>query len=486
MTPFGAYTLLRRIATGGTAEIWLARRHGPDGFLRHLAIKRILPQLEREPAFVQLLLDEARLAAHLHHGHIIPIDDVGTIDGQAYIAMEYLPGTDLGRVLRAAKRRRRRVLVACPDLDRLDALMHALAGALDADLVPASDKAALERVTREGPVDLAIIDMALIGPIRDPALHALQVEHPELLRVLLMGPTTGRRAGCFALGVDPPEPERVARFAGKLLQQRVPLEVTVQIVRAVAEALEYAHEATDFARRPLGVVHRDVNPSNVLLSVGGVVKLVDFGISKAVTRARSEGRGNLVGTVNYMCPEQVQGADAGPRGDLFSLGVVLWELIAGSHPFTGDTEFATMRAIREHEPPSLDALVPGLPLALVELVRRCLAKDPEGRVDSARALLTQLEDLVRRESLNLSPRRLARWLETVYSADELAGFGVSGTGYDRPVTPALTRAISAEAGRGAVFEVDVDLDGPEDETAEHDPADSAEPTGPSARRFDRG
>jgi serine/threonine protein kinase len=164
-----------------------------------------------------------------------------------------------------------------------------------------------------------------------------------------MGPTTGRRAGCFALGVDPPEPERVARFAGKLLQQRVPLEVTVQIVRAVAEALEYAHEATDFARRPLGVVHRDVNPSNVLLSVGGVVKLVDFGISKAATRARSEGRGNLVGTVNYMCPEQVQGADAGPRGDLFSLGVVLWELIAGSHPFTGDTEFATMRAIREHE-----------------------------------------------------------------------------------------------------------------------------------------
>jgi hypothetical protein len=130
--------------------------------------------------------------------------------------------------------------------------------------------------------------------------------------------------------------------------------------------------------------------------------------------------------------------------------------------------------------------VPGLPLALVELVRRCLAKDPEGRVDSARALLTQLEDLVRRESLNLSPRRLARWLETVYSADELAGFGVSGTGYDRPVTPALTRAISSEAGRGSVFEVDVDLDGPEDETAEHDPADSAEPTGPSARRFDRG
>jgi|GEM_PF-3963682 len=234
------------------------------------------------------------------------------------------------------------------------------------------------------------------------------------------------------------------------------------------------------------ILRRDVSSANVLLSVGGVVKLVDFGISKAATRARSEGRGNLVGTVNYMCPEQVQGADAGPQGDLFSLGVVLWELIAGSHPFTGETEFATMRAIREHEPPSLDGLVPGLPLALVELVRRCLNKDPEGRVESARALLAQLEDLVRRESLNLSPRRLARWLETVYSTDELAAFGVSGTGYDRPLTPAMTRAVAGEAGHRAVFEVDVDLDGPDEETAENDPADTAEPTGPSARRFDRG
>jgi serine/threonine protein kinase len=485
MTPFGPYTLLRRIATGGTAEIWLARRHGPDGFLRHLAIKRILPQLEKEPAFVQLLLDEARLAAHLHHGHIIPIDDVGTYDGQAYIAMEYLPGTDLGRVMRAVKRRRRRVVVACADPDRLDALVASLEKTLDADVVGASDPPEVERFSMEGPVDLAVVDTDLVGPIRDPMLHQLQSEHPELLRVLLLGPTSGRRAGCFALGIDPPDPDRVAMFAQRVLAQRVPIELTVQVVRAVAEALEYAHEARDFAARPLGVVHRDVNPSNVLLSVGGVVKLVDFGISRATIRARAEGRGNLVGTVNYMCPEQTSGLDSDARGDLFSLGIVLWELIAGRHPFAGENEFATMRSIRESEPPALDTLVPGLPAALVELARRCLAKKPEDRVGSARELLMALEELVRREGLNLSPRRLSRWLETVYSTEELEAFGVAGTGYEIAPTPvprfAQPPATTSTRSAAEVFEVDVDLDGLDDDTVETPPPSPPTPPGRGSR-----
>ena len=94
-SPFGPYTLLRKIATGGTAEIFLARRHGVEGFARHLAIKRILPHLEAEAGFVKLLMDEARLAAHLHHGHIIPIYEVGVEAGLAYIAMEFLKGRDL-------------------------------------------------------------------------------------------------------------------------------------------------------------------------------------------------------------------------------------------------------------------------------------------------------------------------------------------------------------------------------------------------------
>ena len=291
MTPFGPYSLLRKIATGGTAEIFLARRHGVDGFARHLAIKRILPHLESEPAFIQLLLDEARIAAHLHHGHIIPIHEVGVEDGQAYIAMEYLPGTDLGRLMRAGRRRKRRVLLLTADAAWRESLAEALAARLQAEVVPAADRAQAFARSSEGPLDLAVIDTRQLGPTRDPLLHELQAAHPEMLRTVLLGHGPGRKAGCYAVATELVDPTLVAAVAQQCLRMRMPLELSVQIVRAVAEALDYAHQATDFTGHPLHVVHRDVNPSNILVSLGGVVKLVDFGIAKATIRVRDEGRG---------------------------------------------------------------------------------------------------------------------------------------------------------------------------------------------------
>lgn len=461
MTPFGPYSLLRKIATGGTAEIYLARRHGVDGFARHLAIKRILPHLESEPAFIQLLMDEARLAAHLHHGHIIPIDEVGVEQGQAYIAMEYLPGTDLGRLLRAAKRRTRRVLVVARDAAFRETLARAFESRLGVQVVAAPDRETALRRSAEGPLDLALVESRLIGPIRDPLMHELQAAHPELMRVLLLGPTTGRRAGCYALSTDLTDPTLLTAIAQQCLASHMPLELTIQIIRAVAEALDYAHTATDFSGRPLHVVHRDVNPSNILVSLGGVVKLVDFGIAKATVRAREERRGNFVGTVNYMCPEQAAGQDIDPRGDQFSLGTVFYELTTGRHPFMGDTEFQTLRQIQENEVAPLAELVPGVPGTFSDVVARAMSKRPGSRFGTMAEFLHAIEDTVRREGLNLSPKRLARYLEVVYSETERASFGLSGTGYQTPSRP-----------RRAAIEIEVDLndlDDMDDDDEDTDP-----------------
>ncbi len=426
---FGDFTLLKRIATGGTAEIYLARRHGLEGFVRHLAIKRVLPHLADNPDFVQLILDEARLAAHLHHGHIIEIHQVGVSDNQAFIAMEYLPGMDLGRLVRAARRRRRRVVVAHGDPGLARALAHAI-DALDlADVVVAPGPEALREVTDSGPVDLLVLDTAGLAATRDPVLAAVQAAHPELLRTILVGPTGGRGFGTYSVVEPTSNPDEVARLAAQVLAMALPPELTVQVMRAVFDALDYAHTASDFAGRPLEVVHRDINPSNVLVSINGSVKLVDFGIARATTTLRREVRGNFVGTYAYMSPEQASGRAADGRSDLFSVGTLLYELLAGVNPFAGDNEFATMRAIRECTPEPLDTLQPGLPPVLGELTARALAKVPDARHLTARDMLRDLEGVIRRDGVDLNPKRLAGFLAVVHGQAGVAAFGVSDTGY---------------------------------------------------------
>jgi serine/threonine protein kinase len=501
VTPFGPYSLLRKIAMGGTAEIYLARRHGVDGFARHLAIKRILPHLESEPAFVQLLMDEARLAAHLHHGHIIPIHEVGMEDGQAYIAMEYLPGTDLGRILRAARRRKRRVLVVARDAAWREALVTSLAKQLGAQVVAAGDRSGALARSAEGPVDLAVVEAAMLGPIRDPLMHELQAAHPEMMRVLLPGHTAGRRAGCYALATDTNDVARITELARQCLGAVMPLELTIQVVRAVAEALDYAHTAADFTGRPLNVVHRDVNPSNILVSLGGVVKLVDFGIARASVRARDEGKGNFVGTVNYMCPEQATGQECDPRGDQFSLGTVFFELVTGRHPFVGDNEFQTLRHVKERRLPSIGDLVPGVPETFSQVCARALEKSQDARYVAMADFLASIEDTVRREGLNLSPKRLARYLEVVYSEAERAELGLSGTGYQVPTprTPhvplprvepppaAPPRGESPTTRRAIEFDVDLDdLDDMDEFDTDESPAADAVAQPPATPGAGRG
>lgn len=159
----------------------------------------------------------------------------------------------------------------------------------------------------------------------------------------------------------------------------------VEVCLGLLEALEAAHAE--------GVVHRDVKPGNVLVDAEGVPRLVDFGLSLAQDRTRLTAAGTVMGTPAYMSPEQARGAEAGPAADLYAVGVLLFELLAGQPPFRASNPVALLRAHMDDEPPDLGSLVPGLDEGLVQLVHAALAKRPEDRPASASAMASALRAL---------------------------------------------------------------------------------------------
>ncbi|HVJ92696.1 MAG TPA: protein kinase [Labilithrix sp.] len=179
--------------------------------------------------------------------------------------------------------------------------------------------------------------------------------------------------------------------------ERLPYDVAAYIVAQAARGLLSAHELRTETGEPCGVVHRDVSPQNVLVTSEGIVQIVDFGIAK--TAERSEQRtdtGFIKGKVAYLAPEQVEHGKLDARADVFSLGVVLYELTTGTHPFRGPTDLATLLAISCSEPappPPID----GYPEALRHVLERALAKDRDQRYASMRQLATDLEAFVARE-----------------------------------------------------------------------------------------
>ena len=173
----------------------------------------------------------------------------------------------------------------------------------------------------------------------------------------------------------------------------------------LALGLAAVHGLEDEAGRPLGLVHRDVTPSNVLVSRLGEVKLADFGIAKATLLKDQTRSGMRKGTYAYMSPEQVRGGALGPASDLFSLGITLHELLTGHRPFDGDTPLETMERIREARPGPLTDVDEDLRPVL----RACLARKPEDRVASAEALRRMLS-APRRARSEAGPAELARWV----------------------------------------------------------------------------
>ena len=306
---FGKYTLLRRLAAGGMAEIFLALQRSVAGFEKLLVIKRILPSMKGNKAFIDILLHEARIAATLSHPNIVQTFDVGLVDGTYYIAMEHIHGEDLQGIVKGMRKR------------------------------------------------------------------------------------------------------ELSEF---------PLEHTLGIVLGMCAGLAYAHDKRDLEGKPLGIVHRDISPRNIVVSFTGDVKIVDFGIAKSGLEPGEEtGAGQLKGKAPYMSPEQASGHDIDWRSDIFATGVMLFELTTGKRLFKGSSEFETLKLIVDKEYPRPSTIRPGYPPELERIVMRALEKRREDRYQTAREMQAEIETFVREERIPVSTVNLIKWMQYLFE-DKLA------------------------------------------------------------------
>jgi len=289
----GTYRLIKRLAVGGMAEVFLGKIVGAEGFEKPVAIKRILPSYGREEGSIELFLREARLSVVLQHANVVQVLDLGSLRRQFYMVMEFVDGENLRALLRAVQARR----------------------------VPLS-----------------------------------------------------LREACF-------------------------------ITQQVAEGLAYAHSRTDRSGAPLNIVHRDVNPSNVMIASTGEVKLADFGIAKATDGHKETQSGILKGKINYLSPEQVMGHPVDQRSDIFLLGLLLYELLSGRQLFDGSSLQIVQRLA------SFDACTlappPGVPEPLWAMVQLSLAASPEARFRTAHEFSEALQSFLFEARLRVSTSDIA-------------------------------------------------------------------------------
>lgn len=230
-------------------------------------------------------------------------------------------------------------------------------------------------------------DGDLVRHFQDEARLAAHLHHPTIAAVHDLGQVDGKWFMSMELveGID----LRTLVTALKARGERAPLEVVFQVAQDVSTALAYAHGLV-IDGKPAGIVHRDVTPSNVLLSIHGEIKLADFGIAKASTRLHRTRTGVVKGKVPYMAPEQALGDALDQRTDLFALGVMLYELCAGRRPHDGATDLDTLTNAQKARREPLSKIAPDVPFELVSLIDRMLAPKPAGRPNDAQAVLDAL------------------------------------------------------------------------------------------------
>jgi len=293
----GRYLLFGEIASGGMATVHFGRLNGPAGFARTVAIKRLHPQYAKDPEFVSMFLDEARLAARIQHPNVVPTLDVVATDAEIFLVMEYVQGESLARLLRSVR-------------------------------------------SMMTPADTHVIATVMAGVLQ--GLHA-------------------------------------------------------------------AHEAKNEQGEPLGIVHRDVSPQNILVCVDGVPRVLDFGVAKAVGRLQTTREGQIKGKLAYMAPEQLHGAVVTRQTDVYAAAVVTWEALTGKRLFQEDNEAAIVTAILQRSvvPPS--EIASHVPLAFDRVVMRGLERDPARRYASAREMALDMERCVGVASAS----EVGEWVESL-------------------------------------------------------------------------
>jgi serine/threonine-protein kinase len=294
----GPYLLAERLGLGGMAEVYVGQRAGPHGFAKKFAIKRILPELAKDPRFVAMFVDEARICAALQHPNIVQVVDFGESQGELFMAMEFVDGVSVAKLLRSIASKR----------------------------------------------------------------------------------------------------------------ERFPNQIVLLIVRDVLRGLSYAHEATNEQGQPLGLVHRDVSPGNVLISRAGEIKLADFGIVRSAIVDRRTNPGELKGKLGYMSPEQVIGAEVDPRSDLFAVGILLAEMLITCPLFSGKNELEVLTRIHDADLSTFEKHGSGLDPDLVKIVRKSLAREPRNRYQAARDFATAIDQYAESKRVVLDHGELSLWI----------------------------------------------------------------------------
>ena len=235
-------------------------------------------------------------------------------------------------------------------------------------------------------------DEEFVGMFVDEAKLAVQLSHPNIAAVHDLG-----RSGetCY-LVLDYVHGRDLRLLQDREREWRSPPHagIACHVIARTLEGLAYAHGASDAVGRPLGLIHRDVTPQNILVSFEGDVKIVDFGLAKAQGRAQATQAGVVKGKLAYLAPEQLRGLPLDPRVDVYAAGIVLWEMLTGQRLFYADTDLDTLRKVHagEVEPPS--RLNPAVPPQLDHVVLTALARERDARYPGAQEFLDGLEEVI--------------------------------------------------------------------------------------------
>src|SRR4051812_18936551 len=249
---------------------------------------------------------------------------------------------------------------------------------------------------------------------------AVRLSHANIVQVFDLGRVDdpAGEATSYFIAMEYVPGLDLATVLSRCRRQRlaVPFGMAVFLAAEVAKALDHAHRRRDEHARPLGIVHRDISPQNILLSWEGEVKVTDFGIAKAKDSISAEDAsdarsGRVRGKLAYMSPEQAGARELDGRSDLFSLGTVLYEMLAGSNPFAAPTSFETARRVQASEYPPLELLRADAPRPLVEIVTKMLARGPDERFADAGKLHEHLLGYFYASGERFGPSRLAEFLE---------------------------------------------------------------------------
>jgi len=297
----GKYKFIASLGGGGMADVYLAVVEGPKGVKKLQVIKRLRRDHLDDPDHVEMFLDEARLASRLNHPNVVQTFEVSENEGEYFMAMEYLDGVPLNRILNRARNK-------------------------------------------------------------------------------------------------PPPPG-----------------VLLRILADTLHGLHYAHELTDYDGQPLHIVHRDVSPHNVVVTYEGQTKLLDFGIAKSEARSVETRTGVVKGKISYMSPEQARAKPLDRRADIFVVGILLWEAMAGSKIWEKATDMEVLHRLALGDMPDLRDVRPDTPEAILKIIKKAFHADPEGRYATAAQMREEIVAYLDRENLRVTSEMVAEYVCTVFA-----------------------------------------------------------------------